>query len=377
MDKYIFDNFKALLLLVSIGVVVSCSAKKDKDVEKKPTQIAIKNWMPKSIHKAGDHTVKKPQFPAIDLHAHDYATTPEEVERRVEIMDKAGIEKSVVFTGATGAKFDSVYALYSEYPDRFDVYCGIDFSGYKEEGWSDKAVKELERCEKVGAGGIGELHDKGGGLVDGMHPNDPRMEPVFEAAADLNLPINLHVADPIWMYEPMDSTNDGLIRAYTWRIKDKENIISHDGMLSILDKTLERNPNTTFVAAHLANSTDDLDKLGELLDKHPNLYADVSARFAEFSTIPRTASDFFEKYQDQIVYGTDYGWETFDNNTDYGNHTSTLDMFRMTFRVLETRDEHFYMTDLVGYKWPMYGLDMSEKALKKIYRENALNIIKQ
>lgn len=101
----------------------------------------------------------------------------------------------------------------------------------------------------------------------------------------------------------------------------------------------------------------------------------MSARFAEFSAVPRSAAIFFEKYQDQIVYGTDYGWETWDKNTDYGNNTTTLEMFRMTFRVLETRDDHFYMTDLVGYKWPMYGLGLSDEALQKIYRGNALKII--
>ncbi|HKJ67068.1 MAG TPA: amidohydrolase family protein, partial [bacterium] len=225
--------------------------------------------------------------------------------------------------------------------------------------------------------------DKGQGMsycptkTPGMHPDDPRMDPLFEKCAELGLPVNLHIADPMWMYEPMDSTNDGLMRAYTWRIQNQDEIVGHQGMIDILDNTLARHPNTTFVIAHLGNLTYDLSKLGELFDKHPNFYADISARFAEFSTIPRTAARFFEEYQDRIVYGTDYGWETFDNHTDYGNNTTTVEMFRMTFRVLETLDDHFYLTDLVGYKWPMYGLGLSDEALRKIYRANALEIMQQ
>lgn len=344
-------------------------------------QLKLKDWMPESIHKAGNTDIQKAKYPVIDLHAHAYAKTEEEVDKRVEIMDAAGIEKSLILTKATGADFDSVYTLYSKYPDRFEVYCGIDYEGFEEEGWSQKAVEQLRRDVEAGCKGLGEMHDKGAGMGGapgpGMHPDDPRMDAIFEEAANLDIPVNLHVAEPIWMYEPMDSTNDGLMRAHTWQVKNQDQIVDHDGMIEILDNTLERHPNTTFVAAHLANTSNDFSLLADLFEKHPNLYADISARFAEFSTIPRTTADFFEKYQDRIVYGTDYGFETFpdDPNKPYGNNTTTLEMFRMTFRVLETRDEHFYITDLVGYRWPMYGLDLSDETLQKIYRDNALKIL--
>jgi predicted TIM-barrel fold metal-dependent hydrolase len=309
------------------------------------------------------------------MHDHDEAKDAKGVDRLVHILDEAGIEKSVIFTNATGPRFDSIYALYSKYPDRFMVYCGFDFSAYPAEGWSRKAVEELRRCVQEGAAGVGELHDKGKGLVEGMHPDDPRMDSLFDACVELNIPINLHIADPIWMYEPMDSVNEGLMRSWTWRIKDKEHVVDHPGLMKILANTLQRHPKNNFVIAHLANCEYDLSILGKLFDTYPGFHADISARFAEFSTIPRTAAKFFKKYQDRLVYGTDYIWETWDTTGDYGNHTSTQQMFAMTFRVLETEDEHFYLTDLLGYKWPMYGLGLDDTTLKKIYRDNALNII--
>ena len=340
-----------------------------------PDRLLLKNWMPQSIYKIPVTNIEKAKYQVIDMHAHDYTITKEDVAERVHVMDEAGIQKSVVFTDATGAKFDSLYSLYAAFPDRFMVYCGFDFSGFPNEGWSNTAVQELKRCVQEGAAGVGELHDKGAGLVEGLHPDDPRMDTLWEACAELHIPVNLHMADPIWMYLPMDSLNDGLMRSYTWRIKNQDKIVGLDGLMDIFENTLQKHPNTVFVAAHLANLTFNLSRLGEMLDKHPNLYADVSARFAEFSTIPRYTAAFFEKYSDRIVYGTDYGWETFDKHSDYGNNTSLLTMFRMTFRVLETTDDHFYLTDLVGYKWPMYGLGLSDSTLKKIYRGNALKII--
>lgn len=108
----------------------------------------------------------------------------------------------------------------------------------------------------------------------------------------------------------MDPTNDGLMRAWTWRVKDKG--FDHNELMVILGNTLKRHPNTKFVASHLTNCTFDFSILGRMLDEFPNLNADISARFSEFSTIPRTTAAFFEKYQDRIVYGTDYGWEVWD-----------------------------------------------------------------
>jgi predicted TIM-barrel fold metal-dependent hydrolase len=105
-----------------------------------------------------------------------------------------------------------------------------------------------------------------------------------------------------------------------------------------------------------------LARLGEILDRHPNLYADLSARVQEISTIPRFTKQFMQKYQDRIVFGTDWLY----NN----------DALRLTFRTLETADEHFYIIypGLNHSFWPMNGLDLPDAVLKKIYRDNALQI---
>ncbi|MDZ7718307.1 MAG: amidohydrolase family protein [Balneolaceae bacterium] len=386
MMSYSRQNVIVTILLLSIAglFIHSCTQQEGQDQYNTQTNegglldtLLLKDWMPESVYNVQKTNITKAKYPVIDLHAHAYAKTEEEVAERVAIMNEVGIERSVVLTGATGERFDELHTLYSQYPDRFDLYVGLDYTGYEEEGWAQTVVDELRRVAEMGAVGIGEIHDKGPGLAPGMHPDDPRMDPIFEVAAELDFIVNLHVAEPIWMYEPMDSTNDGLTRAYTWRVQNQDQIVGHDGMIEILDNTLERHPNTTFVAAHLANTSNDFSLLADLFDKHENLYGDMSARFGEFSTIPRATAAFFEEYQDRIVYGTDYGFETFpdDPSKPYGNNTTTEEMFKMTFRVLQTADEHFYITDLVGYKWPMYGLDLSDEVLRKIYRENALQIM--
>ena len=334
-----------------------------------PETLLLKDFRPKSVYKVPRTKIDKAKYPVIDMHTHNYARNPEQVLEWIRAMDAVGVDKAIVLTMAVGKEFDAVYAKYAKYPDRFEVWCGFDYTGYDKPGFGPAAVKELERCYKAGARGVGELGDKGKGLFYcrptkawGMHLDDPRMDPLLEKCAELGMPVNIHVADPYWMYLPMDATNDGLMNAYKWRLDNQPGIVGHEGMVNILERAVKRHPNTTFVACHFANCSYDLDKLGRLFDKYPNLYADISARYAETAAIPRAAARFYEKYQDRLVYGTDM-------------HFNTA-IYRLTFRILESEDEHFYALDTFGYHWPLYGFGLDDQVLKKVYRDNALKIIK-
>ncbi len=332
-------------------------------------EIMLRNYRPKSIYKIPITQTPKAKYPVIDMHSHAYAKSEEDISKWVKIMDQVGVEKTIVMTTLTGAKFDSVYAKYARYGNRFEVWCGFDYTGYPQSGWIDHAVKELERCFKVGAKGVGELGDKGLGEVNskptpglGLHVDNPQLKPLFEKCAALKMPVNIHVAEPYWMYMPMDSTNDGLMNAYTWRIDlTKKGILNHAQLIGTLENVVHENPKTTFIACHLANCEYDLEILGTLFRKYSNLYADIAARYGETAPIPRYMNSFCEKYQDRILYGTDMGY--------------TPEMYATTFRILETNDEHFYETELFGYHWPLYGFGLKDKVLKKIYSENAKRIL--
>ena len=332
-----------------------------------PETLLLKDYRPKSVYNVPQTAVDKAMYPVIDMHTHDYAKNPEQVAEWIRSMDESGVEKAIVLTMAVGREFDAVYAKYAKYPDRFEVWCGFDYTGYDKPGFGPTAVKELERCYKVGARGVGELGDKGKGLfycrptkAFGMHLDDPRMDPLLAKCAELRMPVSIHVADPYWMYLPMDETNDGLMNAYKWRLDNQPGIVGHEGMVKILERAVKRHPKTIFVACHFANCSHDLNKLGKLFDEYPNLYADISARFAETAPIPKFAARFYEKYQDRLVYGTDMRFST--------------TIYRLTFRILESEDEHFYAWDRFGYHWPLYGFGLDNRILKKVYRDNALKI---
>ena len=368
--RFVPSHRNIILSLSIILLTVTCCSLSVFSADKKPSPetLLLKDFRPKSVYKVPQTKIDKAKYPVIDMHTHNYAKTPEQVLDWIHAMDEVGIEKAIVLTMAVGKEFDAVYAKYAKYPDRFEVWCGFDYTGYDKPGFGPAAVKELERCYKVGARGVGELGDKGKGLFYcrptkawGMHLDDARMDPLLEKCAELGMPINIHVADPYWMYLPMDATNDGLMNAYKWRLDNQPNIVGHEGMVEILERAVKRHPNTTFVACHFANCSYDLDKLGNLFDKYPNLYADMSARFAETAAIPRAAARFFDKYRDRLVYGTDMHFN--------------MRMYRLTFRILESEDEHFYDWANFSYHWPLYGFGLDDNILKKVYRDNALKII--
>lgn len=352
----------SLIVLFSI-FNAHCFAQQDAD------NLLLKNYRPVSIYKTPTANISKAAFPIIDLHSHDYAATQQEIDEWVKTMDKLNVEKTMILTYSTGKGFDSVVEKYSRYPKRFEIWCGFDYTGYGNEGWQKHAVEELERCYKKGAKGVGELGDKGEGEIYskptpgyGLHIDDPQMKPLLEKCAELHMPVSIHVAEDQWMYETPDSTNDGLMNAGTWHVDmNKPNKLGHDALVKSLENAVRDNPETIFIACHLANTCSNLQQLGELLDKYPNLYADIAARYAEISPVPRYTAAFIIKYQDRLVYGTDMGFDE--------------KMYKTTFRILESADEHFYEKDMFNYHWALYGLNLPEEVLEKLYRKNAERIM--
>ena len=330
--------------------------------------LLLKDYKPQSIFQVPQTVVLKAKYPAIDMHMHAPRGNNLDsiIKAQIKNMDETGVQKTILFCG-TGKNFDRLAAAYGKFADRFEVWCGLDFTGYDQPGFGPATIAELERCVNLGARGVGEITDKGNGLARGemtsIHIDDPRMDPVLNKLAELRLPINFHIGDPQWMYEPMDEHNDLLFEAYYFRLDNKKNVLNHEDILATLERAIKKHPNTTFIACHFMNLTFDLNHLGRLFDTYPNLYADISQREAYIASIPRFAGKFMEKYADRLVWGTDQGY--------------SLPMYRNSFHILETSDEHFYSWDVSNTRWCLYGIALSDATLKKLYRDNALKILRK
>jgi uncharacterized protein len=377
MDRRQFAAISGLALALPGGLsVLKQAARADEPVtdggqDVLPDKVLLKDYRPKSIFKIPVTEIRKAKFPFFDAHHHAQASTPKELDNQLRLMDAVGMERTIVFPGLrSGATFDNNRKLYSTHPDRFELWCGLDFRGVTEPGFGPAAVKELRRCHQLGAAGLGEISDKGRGFggrsraantPQGPHVDDPRLDPIFETCAELGMPVNIHISDPIWAYEPQNQFNDGLMNAFRWRLDNQPGIMGHNDLIDSLDRAVQRHRKTVFIAAHLINLDYDPTRLGGLLDRNPNLYVDNSARYCETAAIPRAMAEFYRKYADRVVYGTDMN--------------ISQQMFSSTFRILESHDEHFY--EFRHYHWPQHAFGLPDDVLVKIYRENIIAACKQ
>ncbi len=329
--------------------------------------VLLKDYRPESSLVVPETRVGKARFPVIDVHTHTFMSnirTPADVDDWVRTMDEVGIEKSIVFTGATGEEFARQVELYlKRHPDRFQLWCSIDTRDIDAPDCPERVVRELERCYRMGARGVGELTDKGSGLQQetrppgkSLHLDDPRLDPLWRKCAELKLPVNLHVADHPSCWRPLGPTQERTPDFQHFNLYGKD-VLSYEELLARRDRLLARHPATTFILCHLSNQGNDLASLARALDRFPNLYLDISARDYELGRQPRFARRFLEFYSDRVLFGTDMGRE---------KH-----MYQMWWRLLETPDE--YMPGRIW--WRYYGLELSPETLEKLYRGNALRIL--
>ena len=201
--------------------------------------LLLKDYTPEVYLNSLDQPTGKTKYPAIDMHMHAPRNATDAIARELlENMEKAGIQKTILFCG-TGETFDRNVEVFGKYPDKFELWCWLDLTGS-----TASTVKELERCVQLGAKGVGEIHDKGRGLPNnpGMHYDDPRFDPILDKIEELNLPINAHIAEPIWMYKPMDQSNDLLFEAYYWRLDNKKEWLYHSEAVASFERALQKHP---------------------------------------------------------------------------------------------------------------------------------------
>ena len=245
---------------IPIILFVVCAASLNSFSQDDINHLLLKNYKPKSIYHIPVTIPEHAKFPVIDMHSHPYASSSKEIDSWVKTMDEMGIKKTIILTFSTGARFDSLVNAYSKYKDRFELWCGFDYTGYDKPDFGPAAVKELERCHEMGAMGVGELGDKGAGELYskpvpgyGLHIDDPRMKMLLMKCAELHMAVNIHVAEDYWMYEPADSTNDGLLNAGDWHVNVTPDKLNHEQLIQSLENAVRDNPKTLFIAGYLIN----------------------------------------------------------------------------------------------------------------------------
>jgi predicted TIM-barrel fold metal-dependent hydrolase len=337
--------------------------------------------MPKALMKLPRTSINRAKFPAVDFHLHGRALqTTADYQKMVALMDQTGIAAICNMDGGYGKTFDQNMKTADAYKTRVLQFARLNYEGINEPGWSEKATAELERCFRAGAHGLKIAKELGLTFknTDGSYiqADDRRFDPIWELCAKYNKPVMIHLSDSYGRFLPIGPENERY-EAGLWRSSPEGNyyMTGHPAM-DVIEKAREnmhtKHPNTRFVNAHFAMLYYDMDKVAALLDRFPNADIELSATVQDLGRAPRMMREFFLKYQDRILFGSD------------GNPGRGIDEFWVPhWRFLETFDEHFdhpaQLRSATGAplhgRWRIYGIGLPDDVLRKVYYANALKYL--
>lgn len=369
----------AICIVVIFRLPVSAG---ETDPGEERRRLYLDEFRPRSELKTPENILMRAKFPCVNVHTHPGRLTDTQIDEMVRVMDKANIAVSVSLDGQAGPQFSRHYGrLTQRHPGRFVVFVRMDYIGggdrqnaetydVNKPGFGLRMADKLSDAVKRGAAGLKLLKTLGLYLRDHngelIRPDDPRFDPVWQRAGELNVPVIWHCADPIAFFRPIDEKNERweeLFRHPEWSFYNKD-YPAHQELIEARNRVIERHPNTTFICAHMADIPEDLAKLGRYLDSYPNMYVEIAARVAELGRQPYTARKFFIKYADRIMFGTD--------------GVPPLSELIPHFRFLETWDEYFPYEDNPfppqGF-WNIYGIGLPDDVLRKVYYKNAVRLI--
>jgi predicted TIM-barrel fold metal-dependent hydrolase len=349
--------------------------------------LRLADFRPRSMLRVPEHPVDRPRFPVIDAHNHlgspfagDWPErTPAELEA---VLDDAGIEAIVDLDGGQGdALSREIDRWRMPGRERVLVFAGLDYAMWASDpAFGETESQRLRDAARRGARGLKVWKHLGLRATDPrgrlVLVDDPRLDPLWATAAELDLPVVIHIADPVAFFEPLDATNERWEELrdhpdwHFWPTRpvddpDAPGFPPFDELLAAFGRLVARHPGTTFVGAHVGCAAEDLGLVGRLLDANPNLYVDIAARLGELGRQPYTTRAFMLRYADRILFGVDMAPDPA--------------IYRLHYRFLQTFDESFdYGTDPAPSqgRWQIHGIGLPDGVLRKVYAENAARVLK-
>jgi predicted TIM-barrel fold metal-dependent hydrolase len=342
-------------------------------------EMLLENFRPRSALVTKVTSVERPRFPVVDAHNHlaepfgggwDKRPLPE----LLDLLDQARVRTYVDLDGGWGEEILNAHLDYFKEPapERFQVFGGVNWNAWAEQGehFPEWAAGRLREQARRGAQGLKiwkgfglQVRDHQGQLV---HVDDPRLDPIWQMAGELGLPVMIHVADPVAFFWPLDETNERWEELHAhpdWHFPSPP-YPSFESILEGLASLVRRHPGTTFIGAHVGCYAENLAFVGDMLERCSNFYVDISARVGELGRQPYAARRFFMKYADRILFGSDFGPD--------------LATYRIYYRFLEADDEYFNYNDAEmpqQGRFFAYSLFLPDEVLEKVYARNAERVL--
>jgi predicted TIM-barrel fold metal-dependent hydrolase len=363
-----------------------------------PEPLEISRYEPKSMLHVHESHIERAKFPVIDFHTHisvsaksekgielvperQYLGTPQEL---LAVMDRKNIRAMVNLTGGYDKGLVEAVTKYDRaYSGRFYTFTEPSYSRFKEPGYPRLQAQAIEQAQRDGARGLKILKTMGLYLRENITSgtlvkiDDPRFDPIWDACGQLNMPVAIHISDPIAFFTPTDRFNERyeeLNNHPDWSFYGGD-FPSNAALIEARNRVMARHLKTHFVVLHVGNFSEDLRNVSENLDRFPNMSVDIAARIGELGRQPITAREFFDKYQDRILFATD----ATPHGDEFPQQVFNDQLYEIYYRFLETDDEYFdYAPAKIPPqgRWRIYGINLPDAILRKVYHENAARALR-
>src|SRR5579859_3285589 len=359
--------------------------------------LSLADYEPKSMLQVKETHVARARFPVIDVHTHisvsaiskngvditperKYLSSPEEL---LDVMERKNIRSMVNLTGGFDNGLTETVRRYDRaHTDRFYTFAEPSYPLFLRPDYPKLQAEAIEQAHGNGARGFKIVKTLGlylrSNIASGtlVRIDDPRFDPMWDTCGQLNMPVAIHVSDPIAFFKPTDRFNERyeeLNNHPDWSFHGGD-FPSNAELLEARNRVFARHPRTQFLVLHVGNFSENLDNVSENLDRFPNMSVDIAARIGELGRQPRRSRRFFDRYQDRILFGTDA--------TPHGDETPQQvfndKLYEIYYRFLETEDEYFDYAPAnlpPQGRWRIYGIGLPERILQKIYYQNATRLL--
>jgi predicted TIM-barrel fold metal-dependent hydrolase len=368
-----FKNFlKAFLFVVLLTVTIYFSID---IIQKKNNLMDIEEYSPKSSLVVEENPRNSAKFPFVDVHSHQWKMPVMDFTNLIAEMDSLNMGYMINLSGSGFAAFAGNQKLMDitlteslenvkkqGVSNRFGVFVNVDFNKIDDEDFAKNNVEIIKDAVAQGVVGLKVYKNLGLNLKDNsgerVKVDDIRLTPIWEICGELNIPVLIHSGEPSPFFDHIDKHNERFLHARQkpQSFRNSDEYPSFDEVMQEQYNMFKNNPNTTFINAHLGWYGNDLDKMSAQLDDLPNVYTEIGAVIAELGRQPIRARKFFVEHQDRVLFGKD---------------TYKKSEFDVYFRILETSDEYFDYYRKRHAHWKMYGLNLPDSILKKLYYKNA------
>jgi hypothetical protein len=328
-------------------------------------------------------------MPKIDVHVH---VAPQASETALAVLREQGIRIGLNASGGhPGTELARSEQIAQSSGGRLQPLCNIALNQVQLPDWTAYVTAVLERCKAQGGRGLKLSKYLGLGLRSArgelMAVDDPLLDPMFEEAGRLGLPVLIHSGDPRAFFEPPTPANERyeeLSVHPNWSFYG----LTRDGLpwpswhelLDQLERRIARHPKTVFVGAHFGNAAEDPDRVAAMLERYPQYFIDTAARVPEFGRHdPKRMRAFFERYQDRILFGSDLGvgprgLTLGSGGLEPGTVEGARTFFARHWAYFESNQRKMAHPTPIQGAWTVDGIGLPKPILEKLYWRNAAKV---